>query len=123
MTNDLDAFIAEAHAFVASHHPRLDESVAPEGSDAVTVIPERPAAQEKIELADALAWRRTSFDAGFGWIDGPTAHGGRDLPASFAAAYREVERTYRVPDEGYTRFSVGILCPTLLAHAGVPSWR
>jgi alkylation response protein AidB-like acyl-CoA dehydrogenase len=118
MTNDLDAFIAEAHAFVASHHPRLDESVAPEGSDAVTVIPERPVAQEKIELADALAWRRTSFDAGFGWIDGPAAHGGRDLPASFAAAYREVERTYRVPDEGYTRFSVGILCPTLLAHAG-----
>lgn len=117
MTLDLNSFVAQAHAFVSTHHPRKDASAAPAGSDAVTVIPERPAEQERIELAEALAWRHTTFDAGFGWIDGPAEHGGRALPPEFAAAYRAVEREYRVPDEGYTRFSVGILCPTLLTHA------
>lgn len=118
MPHDLDTFVAQAHEFVSAHHPRNDRSSAPVGSDVVTVIPERPAELEKVELAAALAWRRECYDAGFGWIDGPAAFGGRELPASFAAAFRAVEREYRVPDEGYTRFSVGILCPTLLAHAG-----
>ena len=113
---DLDSFRTEAEEFVSSHHPRR---TAGDDEGPVAVIPERLPEVEAAELPDAIAWRRTSFDAGFGWVDGPSAYGGRDLPASYADAYRDVEREYAVPDEGYTRFSVGILTPTLLAHGSL----
>ncbi len=117
-TPTLEAFADEAEAFVAAHHAprRTDDDIEPTYS----VLPERPREVEERELAEALAWRRTSFDAGFGWIDGPTAHGGRDLPPAYADAFRAVERRHHVPDEAYTRFSVGILCPALLEHADAP---
>ncbi|KRF00962.1 hypothetical protein ASG88_11220 [Nocardioides sp. Soil777] len=112
----LSTFRAEAHAFVATHHPLRDGAESPSDAD-FSVLPEKPAELERRELAQALAWRRTAYDAGFGWIDGPTRFGGRELPASYAAAYRDVERLFDVPDEAYTRFSVAILCPTMLSHA------
>lgn len=114
-TTTLDAFTREAQAFVASHHAPRSEGA---GDVSYSVLPEKPAEVERRELAEALAWRSTAFDAGFGWIDGPRRHGGRELPPAFADAYREVERRFEVPDEAYTRFSVAILCPSLLEHAG-----
>jgi alkylation response protein AidB-like acyl-CoA dehydrogenase len=113
MTPDLDTFITEADSFVAGHFPRR----AARRTGEIAVIPERPIEVEQRELPEALAWRRTSFDAGYGWIDGPPEFGGRGLPTAYADAFRVVERRYSVPDEGYTRFSVRILCPTLLEHA------
>lgn len=113
MPLDLEEFTRQADAFVAAHFP--PRSAATVGD--VAVIPERLPEVERRELPAALAWRRTAFDAGYGWIDGPAAFGGRDLPTAFADAFRVVERRYAVPDEGYTRFSVRILCPTLLEHA------
>lgn len=111
----LESFTREALDFVGAHHRR----VSPESLDEPTysVLPEKPREVEERELAAALAWRRTCFDAGFGWVDGPTEHGGRGLPVAYAEAFRGVERLHDVPDEGYTRFSVGILCPALLEHA------
>lgn len=114
----LDEFVAQATRFVAAHHPALGGGARPQ-EDAVRVIPERSAVAEERELARALDWRRTTYDAGFGWVDGPPEFGGRGLPPEYAAAFRAVERGFDVPDEGYTRFSVGILCPTLLEH-GTP---
>lgn len=111
----LDSFRSEAREFVSAHHPPR-EAGSPSDAD-FSVIPEKPAELERRELAEALAWRQTVHDAGYGWIDGPLEFGGRGLPAAYAAAYREVEREFSVPDEAYTRFSVAILCPTLLSHA------
>lgn len=113
MTSDLDHFRREAEHFVAAHYGRRTDQAE---TGPVAVIPERLPAVERVELAEALAWRRTAFDAGFGWIDGPLEYGGRALPPEYADTYRAVERQFAVPDEGYTRFSVGIFCPTLLAH-------
>ncbi|WP_229052394.1 acyl-CoA dehydrogenase family protein [Aeromicrobium sp. Leaf350] len=114
-TPSLEDFTREALDFVGAHQKRAthDASLEPTYS----VLPEKPREVEERELAEALAWRKTTFDAGFGWVDGPGAHGGRDLPPAYADAYRGVERLFDVPDEAYTRFSVGILCPALLEHA------
>ncbi|RYJ06400.1 MAG: acyl-CoA dehydrogenase, partial [Actinomycetales bacterium] len=113
---DLEDFVRESEEFVAAHHARRTAASAREAVS-FSVLPEKPAEVEARELAEALTWRRTTYDAGFGWIDGPVEHGGRGLPSHFADAYRTVERRFQVPDEAYTRFSVAILCPTLLEHA------
>lgn len=112
---DLESFRQQAREFVAAHHPRRDPAT--DAATAPVVIPERNAELEAIELPRALAWRRQTFDAGYGWIDGPRAYGGLELAPEYAEAYRSVEREFAVPDEAYTRFSVAILGPTLLQHA------
>ncbi len=114
MIEEISTFRQQATAFIAGHYPRRSHV---DGSSSVAVIPERLEEVERAELPEAIGWRRATFDAGFGWIDGPAQYGGRDLPVEYAEAFRDVERGFAVPDEGYTRFSVGILCPTLLAHA------
>lgn len=113
---ELTEFTEQAHAFIGAHHPRRDSGTGAETGQ-YAVIPEKPAEVERVELAAHLHWRRTCFDAGFGWVDGPTEYGGGGLTAAHAAAFREVERQYAVPDEAYTRFSVAILCPTMATHA------
>ena len=40
---------------------------------------------ERRLLAAAQAWRAKRFDAGFGWITGPTEYGGRELPNAHRA--------------------------------------
>src|SRR5699024_885844 len=102
--------------FVSAHYPRLTTARS-DNSAQYGVIPEKAPEVEAVELSEALAWRKKAFDAGFGWIEGPTAYGGRRLPIEYAYAFKNVERQYAVPDEAYSRFSVSILCPTLATHA------
>lgn len=111
----LEEFTREALDFVSAHHRRT--SSGDQLDPTYSVLPEKPQKVEEKELAEALAWRKTCFDAGFGWVDGPVEFGGRGLPPAYADAFRGVERLFEVPDEAYTRFSVGILCPALLEHA------
>lgn len=113
---DLDTFRREADAFLSSHHPRRETGCSAPKSDRITVIPERQPAEESCEIQSARGWAATAFDAGFGWIDGPVEFGGRGLDPAFASAYRQLEQAYDLPDEHYTRFSIGILTPTLLTH-------
>lgn len=113
----LAEFITEATRFVSAHYPSLTaEESTIVTSDRITVIPERTQAEEEADLVEARRWRAAVDDAGFGWPDGPVQHGGRGLGPEYAAAYREVESAFTVPDEGYTRFSIGICTPTLLEH-------
>ena len=112
---DLETFRDGVVAFLDAHHARRAPGTV--SSDRISVIPERTEQEEAHELARARAWRATVFDAGYGWVDGPVEHGGQGLDAQHAAVYRALEMAYDVPDEGYTRFSVGIFTPTLLAHA------
>lgn len=113
---ELTAFAAQARDFVASHYPRREQTSA---TDCVqyAVVPDISPEMGGTELGEHLAWRKTCFDAGFGWVDGPVEYGGRGLSGAHAAVYREIERDHAVPDDVYTRFSVSILCPSLADHA------
>jgi alkylation response protein AidB-like acyl-CoA dehydrogenase len=118
----LDEFRAEARSFLDAGAARTAERAAPfawgTGSDCVAIVEERSPEQEAAELADAKAWAARRFAAGFGWIDGPEAYGGRGLPAAYRSAYRSLESGYELPDQSFFTIGLGMVAPTILAHGG-----
>ncbi|MHB1486160.1 MAG: acyl-CoA dehydrogenase family protein [Acidimicrobiales bacterium] len=87
------------------------------GSDLVSLFPEKTAEQEAKEVSDAKEWRNKVFDAGFGWITGPKAYGGRELPRSYEQAYQSLEAAYATPPGNCFGIGLGMVAPTILAHA------
>ena len=118
-TISIDEFTAEATAFLdanAEKRPPQKEFRWGEGSDDVAVFDEKDREAEAIEADEAKAWRRKRFDAGFGWIQGPTEFGGRELPATHERAYSTLESSYVTPNMGIFAISLGMVAPTILAH-------
>jgi alkylation response protein AidB-like acyl-CoA dehydrogenase len=82
----------------------------------VGLLVERTPELEHAALAEAGAWRRLVFDAGFGWITGPERYGGRGLPASYERLYRSLEAGYDTPSQLVFAVSLSIVAPAVLAH-------
>ena len=57
------------------------------------------------------------FDAGFGWISGPTEYGGRGLPTEYQRIWGRVASNYRTPSLSVYGIGLGMVAPTILAHA------
>jgi len=112
-------FRDEVRTFLDAHaERRVEESfVWGEGSDAVALFPEHTLAEDRAALADAQAWARTVYDAGFGYLSGPVAYGGRGLPRSFERIYRSVASEYRTPSQSVFGIGLGMVAPTIEAHA------
>jgi alkylation response protein AidB-like acyl-CoA dehydrogenase len=112
-------FRAEARAFLAANAPRRVEEKFTwgEGSDRVGLLEEKTPDEERAEIAAAKAWKAKEFDAGFGWITGPEGYGGRALPAAYERAYRQVAAEYAIPKLGVFTIGLGMVAPTILAHA------
>ena len=110
----LEEFEQEARSFLDAHASRRPESrtlVWGEGTDSVSLFDERTPERERNELAQAREWRATTFDAGFGWITGPAAYGGRQLPNAYDRLWSSLESQYQVPhqadaEEGLVRHLV-----------------
>ena len=123
MSNSLpteDAFRTEARDFLAAHcKPREKESARKwgEGSDKVSVFEEKSAEAERRDIANAKAWRASMFDAGFGWITGPTQLGGRGLPGGYQRMYDDEASRFATPNLGMFQIGLGMVAPTILAHA------
>jgi len=112
-------FEADAREFLKAHAAeRMEEDfVWGEGSDNVSLLPERMPEQDLADLAVAREWARTVYDAGFGWISGPTAYGGRGLHRDYQAIYNSVARDYDTPSMSAYGIGLGMVAPTILAHA------
>ena len=113
-------FRAEAQAFLASHcAPREKESTRKwgEGSDKVSVFEEKSKEAEARDVANAKIWRGQMFDAGFGWITGPTQFGGRGLPGPYQRMYDDEASNFSTPNLGMFQIGLGMVAPTILAHA------
>ena len=97
--SDLDVFKASAREFIERVLPTLPspESEGEHAREEVSLFTSRAA--ELAQVPAARAWRAAKFDAGFGWLTGPAAYGGRDLPAEYEQRYNEIEAEYAVPDE------------------------
>ncbi len=116
----IEEFTAEARSFLEAHaerRPPAKEFVWGQGSDDVGMFDEKDRAVEAREAEEAKAWRRQRFDHGFGWITGPEQFGGRALPQAYERAYNSVESQYRTPNMGVFTISLGMVAPTILAHA------
>ena len=112
-------FEREARAFLdANAEPRVEVRRAwGEGSDQVALLPERTEEEEQADLGAARAWAQQRFDAGFGWITGPSRYGGRELARPFQRAYDGLEGQYATPPMSAYGIGLGMVAPTILAHA------
>jgi alkylation response protein AidB-like acyl-CoA dehydrogenase len=116
---NIDDFRTEARSFLDANCKRREENTARkwgEGSDKVAVFEEKSAEAEARDVAAAKEFRQKMFDAGFGWITGPTEYGGRALPGSYQRAYDEVASGYATPNMGMFGIGLGMVAPTFLAH-------
>src|SRR5687768_4747513 len=91
-----------------------------EGTDNVSLFAEKTKEQEDAEVAEAKAWRQQVFDAGFGWITGPSQYGGRELPAAYERLYQSLEARFDTPSGAPFGIGLGMVAPTILAHATDP---
>ena len=118
--NSLEVFEQEARAFLEGHASRREEERAfvwGQGSDKVTLFDEKAREREREELAKAQEWRATKFDSGFGWITGPSAYGGRELSQAHERLWSSLEGRYDVPNQSFFGIGLGMVAPTILAHA------
>ena len=125
MTNDAaaesdEAFTERADAFLAGH-AKLKEPekrfVWGEGSDAPQMFEKLDRAAEAEELARSKEWRRTKFDAGFGWLTGPVGLGGAGMDGRRQDLWDRIEARYDVPSGSYFGIGLGMVAPTIQAHA------
>ncbi len=119
----LDEFRDEAQSFLDANAERRPEArpdqafVWGEGRDDVSILEEKPREEEVAELAEAKVWKAKRYDAGFGWISGPEAYGGRELPPAYDRAYTSLESGYEIPNQSPFGIGLGMVAPTILAHA------
>ncbi len=113
------AFEAEARAFLDANAEKRPEEVFVwgKGSDDVSLFGERTPEQQVADLAVSRAWAQKVFDAGFGWITGPTEYGGRGLPSEYQRIWAGVASDYRMPSLSIYGIGLGMVAPTILAHA------
>jgi alkylation response protein AidB-like acyl-CoA dehydrogenase len=114
-----EQFEREALAFLeANAKLRVEEKKGwGQGSDSVALFAERSSEEEEAEVVAAKAWRQQVFDAGFGWITGPQAYGGRELPTSYERLYHSSEAAFDTPAQTPFGIGLGMVAPTILAHA------
>jgi alkylation response protein AidB-like acyl-CoA dehydrogenase len=114
----LEEFRAEALAFLDANAPRVESTTTGwgVGSDriALQIVGNKPVEQDDADCAATRAWRQRLWDAGLGWLQGPTWLGGRDLPVEYDWEFRALQRAYDVPDPTYTRVGTTIVGPSIL---------
>jgi alkylation response protein AidB-like acyl-CoA dehydrogenase len=108
-TVSVDAFRAEARAWLAEHRERVGAlTPRPRGVDHRTV--------EQMQAERAI--QRQLFDGGFTGITWPVEYGGRGLSAAHDAAFHEETTGYRMPDLGVVGGTTfGVCANTMLRHA------
>jgi acyl-CoA dehydrogenase len=114
-----DAFAEEALAFLDANAKLKVEERANwgEGSDKVGLFAERNREQELAEVEESKGWRQKIFDAGFGWLTGPSQYGGRGLPAAYERRWNSIQARYDTPSASPFGIGLGMVAPTILAHA------
>ena len=115
----LEQFQADALAFLEANAPRKEAEkkfVWGEGADNVAMFEEKDRQSEKLDVAEACAWRRKKFDAGFGYIFGPAQYGGRGLPVAYSRAYDALESKYEIPSQSCFTIGLGMVAPTIVDH-------
>ncbi len=115
-----EEFTAEALAFLEANYSRKGERKAfvwGEGPDNAAMFEEVDRDKEEIDLGHAKEWRAKKYDAGFGWISGPTELGGSGHPRRFDRIWAGLESQFDTPDGGFFGIGLGMVAPTILAHA------
>ena len=116
----VEDFASKARVFLEANAERKEvkkKFTWGEGTDNVSMFEERSRDAEMEVLRKAKEWQAKRFDNGFGWITGPTEYGGEGLSNAHERAYNQVEREYRTAPLGVFQIGLGMVAPTILAHA------
>jgi alkylation response protein AidB-like acyl-CoA dehydrogenase len=117
----LDGFRAEVLEFLEANAERKTDESKPfvwgEGDDDTALFEEIDRDTERTMLAEAKVWRNKRYDAGLGWITGPKQFGGRELTQAHERLYGSLESKFRIPSGGFFGIGLGMVAPTILAHA------
>jgi alkylation response protein AidB-like acyl-CoA dehydrogenase len=116
----LDDFKAEVTAFLDANAELKAEEQAfqwGKGKDAAALFEEVDRKVEEEQLVEAKAFRAKRYDAGLAWITGPKAFGGRELTQAHERLYGQLEARYDVPAGGFFGIGLGMVAPTIHAHA------
>lgn len=89
------------------------------GPERLVLFHETSDVEERAEADAALAWQAKRWGAGFGWLTGPSEHGGRALAPSYDRLYRLIEAEFEVPDLSPIRIGIGTVGPAIVA-CGTP---
>lgn len=74
------------------------------------------------EVEAAVAFQRSLYDAGYGWISGPVEDGGGGYPVAFETAFVRLQRAFDVPSKAPLSVSLGMVAPTI-AQFGSPATK
>ena len=116
----LTDFEQQAREFLDTNAPKKEAEkkfVWGEGSDKVSTAEEKDRAEELLDVKAACDFRRKRFDAGLGWITGPKEFGGRELSSAHDRVFGSVEAQYETPGQGFFGIGLGMVAPTINAHA------
>ena len=116
----VEDFASKARVFLEANAERKEvkkKFTWGEGTDNVSMFEERSRDAEMEVLRKAKEWQAKRFDNGFGWITGPTEYDGAGLSNAHERAYNQVEREYRTAPLGVFQIGLGMVAPTILAHA------
>jgi alkylation response protein AidB-like acyl-CoA dehydrogenase len=116
-----EQFAEEVEQYLSANYSRRKQEkkqqfVWGEGSDEVRVFQEPDPEQEADALPAIRAWRKGLWDAGLGWITGPTEFGGRGLPRSYQQVFERISRGFDVPGDSSLTIGLGMISPTILTH-------
>ena len=118
----VEEFTEGARAWLAERYPAAPAAegkrrfVWGEGSDEVRVFQEPDPATEADALAGIRQWRAGVWEAGYGWITGPTEYGGAGLPAAYQRAFERISRQFDVPGDSSLTIGLGMIAPTIVKH-------
>ena len=120
MSSDLEDFVGSVRTFLDANAERQTEQSARAwgtGLDRVAYFgAESPEAAAR-KVANARAWQRRRYEAGFGWITGPPEFGGAGLSSVHDILYQATEAEYDVPETGVlSLIGLGMIGPTILTH-------
>jgi acyl-CoA dehydrogenase len=117
----VEEFTQEVTAFLDANAKRKAAKDEPfewgKGEDDIGLFEEIDREKEQQELREAQAWRAKRYDAGLGWITGPKEFGGRELSAAHERVYGGLESQYDVPNQEFFGIGLGMVAPTIYAHA------
>lgn len=114
-------FAEEVEKYLSAHYSlkkkeAKQQFVWGEGSDEVRVFQEPDPEAEEDALPAIRAWRKGLWDAGLGWITGPTEFGGRGLSGAHQRTFEQIARRYDVPGDSALTIGLGMIAPTILKH-------
>lgn len=117
----VEQFAEEVEGYLSAHYSRKKKEakqqfVWGEGSDEVRVFQEPDPEQEEDAMPAIRAWRKGLWEAGLGWITGPTPLGGRGLGVAHQRTFERISRGYDVPGDSSLTIGLGMVAPTILKH-------